>query len=455
MDELKTMIRALAISNAANGITVAQLSKDFKNLEGCAIPYSSLGFQSLDGMLRSMTDAIRVSGYGPTAVVQPLSNEKSQHVREMVKMSKPLKKKPSLHNRTPYANFGNNFYYDRYSSHIDDSFENGYNDETANSKAFYTKETNNNTLPQHLHNDKRVIRDDIDKEKLPKSTEIPAHKRVEISPDTKNQREKTPDETTNPLAEEYKQTNRAISTAIIEQHVKKMNGSLPMSNVTVPVEAMTIKEKIMEEALTTHMKPKESIQVVVTSVLNPRHIFVHLFKHTEKLLRLAPYIDNLYSAKMTEYHWLIPEGMVEVGLYCAAKYHGRWYRAQVMGPVNYQRALLMYIDYGYLRYVPLKEVRFLTRELAAIPRQAIRVGLKYLKPSNGTWSKECCEQLAHMVHRKTFQMHDIDMDVKENMLNVVLTDSATSSVDSHVHDTDEGNVNRQLALRDDIAWSTD
>ncbi|XP_053666053.1 uncharacterized protein LOC128715195 [Anopheles marshallii] len=459
MDELKTMIRALAISNAASGITVTQLNKDFKNLEGYAIPYSKFGFQSLDGMLRTMTDAIRVNGYGPMAEIQPLNNEKSQHVREMVKMSKPIKKKPSARYRSPQTNFRNNFYYDHYSSHLDDYDENGYNDKQANTSARYTNAIPNNNVQKQQQLNVQWY-DNLRKDELPK-TPIQAEKSVTSPgvkpPDTNNQREKTPDKIINPLAvDAHKRTNRAIDAVSDKTLIEKMNGSVcKPTNITMPEGVMTTKEKIVENALAVYVKPNATVRVVITAILNPRHIFVHFKEHTDTLLNLVPHIDKIYNAKLTAYEWLIPEKMIEVGLYCAAQYHGQWYRAQVMGPVNFQRALLLYIDYGYLRYVPLKEMRFLARELAFIPPQTIRVALKYLKPSNGTWSSECCTHLANLVHRKVFQMHVIDVHVKENLLDVILTNSAHGSIDSFVHTRDDSNLNRQLAMRSDIVWSAD
>ncbi|XP_052896783.1 uncharacterized protein LOC128303763 [Anopheles moucheti] len=488
MDELKTMIRALAISNAASGITVAQLNKDFKNLEGYPIPYSKFGFQSLDGMLRTMTDAIRVNGYGPMAEIHPLNNEKSQHVRQMVKMSKPLKKKPSLRYHSPQTNFRNNFYEDHYSSHLDDYDDNGYNTKSANTNTFYTTAIPNNNVPkQQLQNGHQY--DNLHRDVLPKTpvlveksvgsacvkppdlsnqlsyelpkTPIPAAKGV-TSPAVKpldpiNQMEKTPDAIINPLAMDYKRTHRMIDETSAKTPIEKINGSVckPTNNIIMPEGVMTSKERVIANTFPAHVKPNATVQVVITTILNPRHMFVHFKEHIDQLLKLAPHIDKIYNAKLTAYEWLIPENMIEVGLYCAALYHGQWYRAQVMGPVNFQRVLLLYIDYGYLRYVPLTEIRFLTRELASIPRQTARVALKYLKPSYGTWSRECCTQLANLVHRKVFQMHVIDIDAKENLLDVILTNATNGSVDSFVHTRDDSNLNRQLAMRNDIVWSAD
>uniref|UniRef100_A0A182UJ84 HTH OST-type domain-containing protein n=1 Tax=Anopheles melas TaxID=34690 RepID=A0A182UJ84_9DIPT len=93
MKELKAILRSLVISNAERGMSESQLDRDFKSLEGRNIPYREHGFQSLDAMLRTMTDVVKVMGIGTGATVYPVTSEKTQHILEMVEKSKKNKKK--------------------------------------------------------------------------------------------------------------------------------------------------------------------------------------------------------------------------------------------------------------------------------------------------------------------------------------------------------------------------
>lgn len=448
MDELKTIIRALAISKAANGITVAQLSKDFKALEGYAIPYSKYGFQSLDGLLRTMTDAIQVNGYGLTAVVQPLTNEKTQHVREMVKRNKPDRKKSSDNYRSNgyQANYRNNFYNDHYSSHLADYSDDRFDDEIpyANVIVNVNGTKNNAENQQQLYNGHNEVQQKTNQS-------------VPISPqcfnDANNERQKKREEI---LAKLMKQISTRTTNAVPDNTktiTEKLNASIDSSTneLTVPEDAMTRKQKIVATLPGHLQQPEATAKVVVTSVLNPKRMYVHLCEHTVKLRQLASLLDSIYSTKATGYEWLIPDTMIQVGMYCAAKYHNRWYRAEVMGPANFQRVLLSYIDYGYLRYVPLADIRFLAKEFASVPRQLVGVALTHVKPSEGCWSKEACAQLANMVHRKVFDMMVVNVDVQENILNVILTDASNCTIVQT--NPDKSSLNRQLATsRSDILW---
>lgn len=71
-------------------------SEDFRNLtELPGIPFRQLGYRSLEDFLRS-TDAVRISQRNGQLIVEASSNEKTQHITNMVarqKTSKPKSKK--------------------------------------------------------------------------------------------------------------------------------------------------------------------------------------------------------------------------------------------------------------------------------------------------------------------------------------------------------------------------
>uniref|UniRef100_A0A182JWN2 HTH OST-type domain-containing protein n=1 Tax=Anopheles christyi TaxID=43041 RepID=A0A182JWN2_9DIPT len=470
MDEIKTIIRALAISNASNGITVAQLNKDFKNLEGYSIPYGQFGFYSLDVMLRTMTDALRVSGYGMTAIVQPLSNEKSQHVREMVKRNKNTSKKPIQNNHTTRKV----------------SPAKGYdkNDETTHGTQFTHFASYNGIQKQQpacvdLHKFQQDIREELRRAErqnnaLKAIQNIDGPKQQTFKGREEQRKSVTVDNPKmSPSHAKIDQSNtlsEIISMSSLKVDYTLTNGvTVPMSGKTalkqkyecanlafvqssIPADAMTAKEMVAATKLPPHLQPKTVFKAVVTAALNPKHLHVHLMEHTDKLLSLAPYIDTLYRTKASGDEWLMPEGMVQVGLYCAAKYYNRWYRAKIMSELNHRRVLLLYIDYGYLRYVSLPNVRFLARELASIPPQVLQVSLEYLKPARDTWSGASCEHFATLVHRKVLDMIIINTKQDESTLDVILTSSLNSSIDSLIRNSHEGTLNKQLALHSDILW---
>ncbi|XP_035916105.1 putative uncharacterized protein DDB_G0286901 [Anopheles stephensi] len=95
MDELKPIIRSLAISSAG-GLTLQQLERDFKCLEGYSIPYQRLGFKSLASLLQTLTDVVRLKGTDQQSTIHPITTDKNEHILAMVEKSKKSKKKPTF-----------------------------------------------------------------------------------------------------------------------------------------------------------------------------------------------------------------------------------------------------------------------------------------------------------------------------------------------------------------------
>lgn len=62
MEEIKCIVRSIAISGSSKGMTARDLARDFKNMEGYDLPYRRFGFPSVDQFLSSLKDTVRVSG---------------------------------------------------------------------------------------------------------------------------------------------------------------------------------------------------------------------------------------------------------------------------------------------------------------------------------------------------------------------------------------------------------
>uniref|UniRef100_A0A182NTJ4 Tudor domain-containing protein n=1 Tax=Anopheles dirus TaxID=7168 RepID=A0A182NTJ4_9DIPT len=217
----------------------------------------------------------------------------------------------------------------------------------------------------------------------------------------------------------------------------------------MPLNVTTINEKIMETNLPADLKPDAIVKAIATAVLNPAHLFVHLKEHTDVLLNLAPKIDNLYNAQANAPEWVMPEATAKVGRYCVAKYKGRWLRAQIVRTEpNHQCVLLHYVDYGYRRYVPLSELRYMMPELAAIPCQVVRIALAHLNPSEGTWTDACVQHVANAVRGRVFYMRIVNVHKKDNALDVIFGDWV-----SELRGPNGKSFNRQLAVRSDIVYS--
>nr|XP_036213493.1 uncharacterized protein LOC106617835 [Bactrocera oleae] len=92
LQEVKAVIKSLVVS-CPNAITIDELNRDYRNIEGQRIPYHKLGFQTLESFLCSIPDTINVYGSGPSASVGIVLNEKSAHIHKLVREQKKTRNK--------------------------------------------------------------------------------------------------------------------------------------------------------------------------------------------------------------------------------------------------------------------------------------------------------------------------------------------------------------------------
>lgn len=60
-NDVKMAIRSVLTSAPGKVVTISDILKDYKNLEGDTIPYKQLGFNSVFELFESMNDVLKVS----------------------------------------------------------------------------------------------------------------------------------------------------------------------------------------------------------------------------------------------------------------------------------------------------------------------------------------------------------------------------------------------------------
>ncbi|KAL5289295.1 TDRD5.2 family protein [Megaselia abdita] len=94
---VKAVIKSMVLSYN-NTLTVDKLGRLYMSSEGEYIPHKRFGYNNLELFLKSMPDAVLVVGYGPNALVRPVSSEKTKHLEDMIskQKKKPLSKRCSV-----------------------------------------------------------------------------------------------------------------------------------------------------------------------------------------------------------------------------------------------------------------------------------------------------------------------------------------------------------------------
>jgi len=155
---------------------------------------------------------------------------------------------------------------------------------------------------------------------------------------------------------------------------------------------------------------KSTHSIIVSNVKNPCDIQIQLVDNQKALGDLMDDLEELYCGIGASFYNM-PIEYVQHGHLCAAIYTGdqNWHRCRIIGFESAKKLVrVSYIDYGGEEYVPLKNVKFLSRKFANLPIQAINAKFANIKSTiENTWPKDTINYLLNRVMGKVFQANII------------------------------------------------
>ncbi|XP_022918067.2 uncharacterized protein [Onthophagus taurus] len=104
--ETEALISSVLTSNPLR-MTIRDLDRQFKELNGYRIPFSELGYCSLESYLHSIPHCLTVNGRGYDAELCLMISQKSAHIDSLIRKQRPPKRKPRLSIQNPRVNFSN------------------------------------------------------------------------------------------------------------------------------------------------------------------------------------------------------------------------------------------------------------------------------------------------------------------------------------------------------------
>nr|XP_019559462.2 tudor domain-containing protein 5-like isoform X2 [Aedes albopictus] len=448
MEEIKNIVRSIAISGGARGLSVKMLVDDFKKIEGFELPYNRLGFRAADEFLRSLTDTVTITGYGTAAMVQPVVTQNTRHVRELVKNSKSNPRKRFNNNNTysspayrpPEYNSdyrkGNNQSYNRSSTN------NGYWKPPQN----YVRQTTNDYYDEHRDESRKVKNREFD------FVDTAADEDGFGSSDDDMPKFVLTDGKQLAQVQESIQTMTITDSPPKKSTTAKSNDAIPddavlalINCLEIPEGAMNLTDTIERQQIAPEIVPRQSVQMFVTEVHNPHRFWYHMGENANKIDELMNEIDDYYS-HLERQEWRLTPSSVAVGLYCVAKFSNMWHRAKIVSDLMHNKVKVFYIDYGTVSEVELKEVKFMAKCFSSMPAQAMRASLAYVKPVGHRWTRDASWSLLSLVYEKILYAYVVDVDREENFLDVVLIDTTGNK---------DNIVNQQMFIKGHAIWEDD
>uniref|UniRef100_A0A8C8AM68 Tudor domain-containing protein 5 n=1 Tax=Otus sunia TaxID=257818 RepID=A0A8C8AM68_9STRI len=130
------------------------------------------------------------------------------------------------------------------------------------------------------------------------------------------------------------------------------------------------------------------VGVFVEFIISPSQFYIHICSRetSDKLQDMMIEMRHCYSNKLVSDRYIMPESSVQPGQLCCVMVSKWWYRVIIHCVINDQEVEVFYPDYGNLEIVQKSWLRFLKWCYLKLPAQAIPCSLAWVKPVEGTWS---------------------------------------------------------------------
>lgn len=144
LNEVKINVRSL-LTSSQKPLSILQLQRDYREQEGCNLPYRSLGFSSVIELLKNMSDVVTVPpNPNESSMLSLVVGDKTNHLRMLVVKQKSntrkKKAKSNTNNRIVHQNHnGNNYFSGRnsYNQRMPTKTDNYSNNKYQNTRSDY------------------------------------------------------------------------------------------------------------------------------------------------------------------------------------------------------------------------------------------------------------------------------------------------------------------------------
>ena len=154
----------------------------------------------------------------------------------------------------------------------------------------------------------------------------------------------------------------------------------------IPPQDCVLSYNLSVEELPRWMKEGATFPVVITQVESPTKFWFNLQQsgHLDKVKRIMEKMDELYKSIKGDMYTIRNTKMLKPGNVLAATYKTEGYhRVMVIKVVDISVVSLFYVDYGTVENQKVKHCRFLHKNFATLPGQAIQARLWGVKPVGG------------------------------------------------------------------------
>ncbi|CAI6367879.1 unnamed protein product [Macrosiphum euphorbiae] len=140
LNEVKINVRSL-LTSSQKPLSILQLQRDYREQEGCNLPYRSLGFSSVIELLKNMTDVVTVPpNPNESSMLSLVVGDKTNHLRMLV-----VKQKSNTKKKRSKSNSNKRIVHQNHNRHNNFSGRNSYNQRMPTTTNGYSNNKYQNT----------------------------------------------------------------------------------------------------------------------------------------------------------------------------------------------------------------------------------------------------------------------------------------------------------------------
>lgn len=173
--------------------------------------------------------------------------------------------------------------------------------------------------------------------------------------------------------------------------------------------------------------------VTVPLVTNPHEMVIKLMDTSKELSQLLGAMKDFYSRRNSE-ELLVAEEYLMSGCLCAFPVRFRrtkgWCRGVVKAQLEDGNVEVLDVDTGKIHTVSCHQIRLLMADFCELPRQAIHVGLAFIRPKASEWWQEASTRLTQLTQGKILMCSVVTGTV--GIARILLCDT-NNAEDAYLH----------------------
>ncbi|XP_010116502.1 PREDICTED: tudor domain-containing protein 5 [Chlamydotis macqueenii] len=385
MEMLKKEVRSLLLA-AKEGLTPAQLEKEYMAMVGKRLPLHDLGFQSTLELVANMPEVVRVCPYEKgTSILKAIADETTKDLAKLVARQRSVRTRKSAVAKPEAVSLSKkpqSFPWRGRAPVLPATVKAELQDLLSSSplllldfdKAFFRRFGRVFQYTQYgffsMFEVLRSVSDIIAVEQT-KAGSLLILKRY--------------------LASEIKKEEMLLGEVREEMPPGEMPQDLDLSLLAKLIMTPEIPPDAVQDRSLCSLPPLEIrclVGVFVEFIVSPSQFYIHVCSRetSDKLQDMMIEMRHCYANKLVSDRYVMPESSVQPGQLCCVTVSKWWYRVIIHRVINDHEVEVFYPDYGNLETVRKSCLRFLKWCYLKLPAQAIPCSLAWVKPVEGTWS---------------------------------------------------------------------